>query len=632
MWSPTAAYLSSRIPQHSFAIVPLTFDEVKEAVRDRKVDFVITNSADYVSMETLYGASRILTLRNREDGSSYTRFGGVIFTRADRSGISDLADLKGKTFTAVGRSSFGGWLMAQRELKRSGIDPYRHFAAVRFSGTHDAVVKAVLSGAADAGTVRTGILERMAKEGRVALRDIRILNPRSSAGFPFLHSTMLYPEWPIAKMKDTTDEQAKAVALALLTMREESPAARAAGIAGWTIPLDYQPVHDCLRELKAGPYKELGTVSPADVLLAYWHWFAFAVAALVIMAATTIVVLRLNRQLRSSRAALERTRSTLELRVQERTDALEKANAELRQEIIERTLAEDALRKSEERYRDLFEHADDLIQCVAPDGRFQYVNEAWLRALGYRSEELRALTIFDVIHPDCHDHCSEIFRRILSGESFSSIEVTFVTKSGETIIVEGSVNCNLDDNKPVATRGIFRDVTERKMMEARLKELAERDPLTNILNRRKLYDLLDTEVQRALRYRKHLSLILFDIDDFKRVNDTFGHAEGDMVLITIASIVQGAIRKSDIFARFGGEEFIILAPETALDGAYELADKVRKAVESYLFPRIGRVTVSIGVAGYHGNDSTDSFIKRADDALYRAKGSGKNRIVSIAIS
>lgn len=144
-------------------------------------------------------------------------------------------------------------------------------------------------------------------------------------------------------------------------------------------------------------------------------------------------------------------------------------------DITERMRGEKALRESEERYRDLFENANDLIQSVAPDGRFVYVNRAWREALGYSEQEIEQLRIFDIIDPSCHVHCGELFRQVMAGQEVSRVEVIFVGKDGRKITVEGSANCNFVNGAPVATRSIFRDVTEHKLAEEALA--AEKEQL-----------------------------------------------------------------------------------------------------------------------------------------------------------
>src|SRR5215475_2550204 len=130
--------------------------------------------------------------------------------------------------------------------------------------------------------------------------------------------------------------------------------------------------------------------------------------------------------------------------------------------------AEEALRKSEERYRDLFENTTDLIQSCAPDGKLIYVNRAWCEALGYSADEVPGLSIFDIIHVNSRQHCLEMFKHVMSGEAADNIEATFVTKDGSTIRVEGSTSCRFRDGEPIATRGIFRDISKRYHAEQAL--------------------------------------------------------------------------------------------------------------------------------------------------------------------
>jgi PAS domain S-box-containing protein len=152
-------------------------------------------------------------------------------------------------------------------------------------------------------------------------------------------------------------------------------------------------------------------------------------------------------------------------------EAQQKLNEELERRVESRT---QALVESEEKYRDLFENASDLIQSVAPDGSFDYVNPAWKMSLGYSDDEVTNLSMFDIIHPDSQEHCQEMFRRIMAGEHLDRIEAKFVTKDGRAIVVEGSSSCKFDSGAPVTTRGIFRDVTKRKQAEEKLKEQDEK--------------------------------------------------------------------------------------------------------------------------------------------------------------
>ncbi|MBR9979559.1 MAG: response regulator [Desulfatitalea sp.] len=306
-WSLTAEYLTTQIPGQRFIIVPLAHDQIYPSVERGEIDFILANSAYYVGLEHLLGANRIATMKERRLNGIYTKYGGVIFSRRDRTDIRSLGDLPGKSFMAVSESSFGGWLMAWRELQEKGLNPYRDFKALRFGETHDAVVYAVRDRRVDAGTVRTNTLEALMAEGKIDLSDYYVLPPlyEKERSTPYLRTTREYPAWPMAKVRHTSVEIAEKVAIALLQMAPDSPAASAAGCAGWTIPLNYQPVHDCLRTLKVGPYEDLGKISFQDVVSSYGQWILAACAAFAILAAFSGVVLKLNRKIKGSHTRLK---------------------------------------------------------------------------------------------------------------------------------------------------------------------------------------------------------------------------------------------------------------------------------------------------------------------------------------
>jgi diguanylate cyclase (GGDEF)-like protein len=161
-----------------------------------------------------------------------------------------------------------------------------------------------------------------------------------------------------------------------------------------------------------------------------------------------------------------------------------------------------------------------------------------------------------------------------------------------------------------------------------LEILATTDMLTEIYNRRKLYEILEHEYTRAKRYGTDLSIIMFDIDYFKKINDTHGHDVGDYVLKTVAKNVKKVIREVDHFGRWGGEEFLIILPQTNLDGAYKAAEKIREVIENIGFGKIGKVTASFGVSTYikELDNSPDEIVKSADIALYDAKRKGRNTV------
>jgi two-component system sensor histidine kinase TtrS len=256
MWKATADYLNSQMKDKSFEIVPLGFDEVNTAIEAGKVHFFLVNSSMFITAKVRFGAAPVATMVNSRKGQACESFGGVIFTTAGNKTIQSLNDLKGKTFMAVDRSSFGGWQMACKELLDGGVDPKIDFKKIEFGGKHENVVLAVQNGSVDAGTVRTDTLERMAAEGSIDMAEFRILSEKKHAGFPFVCSTVLYPEWPFARTKQTADAVAKDVLEALKKLKADDKAAKDAKIVKWVDALDYSPVENLQKALKVGAYAQ----------------------------------------------------------------------------------------------------------------------------------------------------------------------------------------------------------------------------------------------------------------------------------------------------------------------------------------------------------------------------------------
>ena len=253
-WKATGDYLTAKIAGKTFEIVPLDFDEVNPTIESGKVDFFLVNSSMFVTAKVKFGASEVATMINSRQGQPLKSFGGVILTSVDNDDINSIDDLKGKTFMAVKKSSFGGWQMAYKEILDGGVNPHQDFAKLEFGGKHDNVVLAVQNGAVQSGTVRTDTLERMAAEGMIDMDEFKIINKKSHNGFPFVTSSALYPEWPLAKIQKTSDAVAKEVLEALKELKETDGAAKSAKIVGWVDALDYGPVEELQKSLKVGAY------------------------------------------------------------------------------------------------------------------------------------------------------------------------------------------------------------------------------------------------------------------------------------------------------------------------------------------------------------------------------------------
>lgn len=369
-WGQLANYLSTTLAGNRFVVVPLGFEEITQSVKKGDVDFILVNPYLYVLLEAKYGATAIATMRNRRMGKGYSVFGGVIFTRADRADIRDLSDLHDKTFMAVNPDSLGGYQMARLELKHHGIDIDKDM--VIFGQTHDEVVYSVYMGEADAGTVRTDTLERMAKEGRIHLDDFRILHERKTEpeyDFPFVHSTKLYPEWPFAKTKHVPDELARRVTTALLDLPGDHPAAHSAMITGWTLPSNYQSVRKLLLELRIGPYSDpVMVLDFTDFLRAQVPVISATLAGLILLLFSTSYVIWLNKKLKNANDSLVneiRTRKQLESALANEVSLLDKRVQERTRE-VERLRLYDPLTSLPNRLM-LYDRVDHLLYIARKD-------------------------------------------------------------------------------------------------------------------------------------------------------------------------------------------------------------------------------------------------------------------------
>lgn len=316
-WQPTADYLTEKIPGYRFILVPFENIGVQhQSISLGNFDFCITNPASAVEYQIRYGAEPLATRVNKRQGKGFSKFGSVIFTLSNREDIKQLEDLKGKTFAAVDELAFGGWRLAWREFLDNGINPYTDFKALRFAvGNQQDVVYDVRDGNADAGTVRTDMLERMAASGNINLDNYKIIGNKTTEGFPFWHSTPLYPEWAFsATRKMDADFKAKVVNT-LLSIPEDSSAAMQGRYIGWIKPLDYTPVDKLLKDLNVGPY-QVATMAPLQRLISqYGNVLLIIIIVIGLLTLIIMYMLRLNRHLTFTRNSLEHeinTRKILE--------------------------------------------------------------------------------------------------------------------------------------------------------------------------------------------------------------------------------------------------------------------------------------------------------------------------------
>lgn len=333
-WSPLADYLSQSVKNNHFTIVPLGFNDIQQAVADKQIDFVLTNPYMYIILEAKHGVSSIATLKNRYKDRGYDVFGSVIFTRSDRTDLSSIKDIRGKRLMAVDEQSLGGYQITRLEMKQHDIELDKDLSAVQFGKTHDAVVYAVRDGKVDAGTVRTGILERMAGEGLIQQEGFRVLPPLNTAkhnhntdAFSLAHSTALYPEWPFAKIVKIPEQLARKVALALLHLAADHPAAQSASITGWTVPQNYHSIHHLMQQLRVGIHaKPVIQLNFMDLLREQWLTISAMLVLLMLLTSSIIYAVRSNRNLRRVHKRLENEiciRQQAELKLVNQRDQLD---------------------------------------------------------------------------------------------------------------------------------------------------------------------------------------------------------------------------------------------------------------------------------------------------------------------
>jgi diguanylate cyclase (GGDEF)-like protein/PAS domain S-box-containing protein len=285
--------------------------------------------------------------------------------------------------------------------------------------------------------------------------------------------------------------------------------------------------------------------------------------------------------------------------------------------------AERAQREAEERFRAAFDRAPIGMAIVGLDGRFAEVNDALTLILGRARSEIERTPPGELLHPEDRARAAAEMVPILRGERDAYAgEIRLVHAHGHVVWVTVHLAVVRDgDGHPRHLLGQLQDITERKRYEERLRHLADHDPLTGLLNRRSFERALERHVTSIRRYGAAGALLVIDLDGFKHINDTLGHAAGDELLVNCAEALRSRLRGSDVLARLGGDEFAVLLPRGAEEDAVAAADALVAELRSH-----GRVTASIGVATFADVVATaDEVLVRADRAMYQAKAAGRDR-------
>ena len=443
-WVHTAKYLNNKIKDVSFEIVPLDFKQVGPAVEKEEVDFICINPSLYVELNMRYGVEAIATLKSFGPNKPYIHYGGVIFTKATRDDIKHYKDLKNKKFAVADKFAFGGWISAQRELSDAGINPQQDFTALTIEKTSDKVVYSVIAGLSDAGSIRTGVLEKMAKEGKIDIDDIKVIHEHKDMhtdiykDFLFLHSTRLYPEWPFARLINTRHDVAAKVAVTLLSIKPDHLAAITGNYAGWTVPLNYQPVHECLQELRIGPYKDFGKITLRGIIQQYWPWIILASILFIALIITTGHVWVLNRKYIT--------------------------------ELIERRYVQEAFRKSEATVRGILDAIPHAVVGLE-ERNITFANNAVRTVFGLNPKEIIGQNTRMLYRTDKeYEEIGRHFYPVLQDKATHSEEFICRRKDGQDIICMVSASRMSDHLQKKRIVVMYEDITARKIAERELKE------------------------------------------------------------------------------------------------------------------------------------------------------------------
>jgi len=300
-------------------------------------------------------------------------------------------------------------------------------------------------------------------------------------------------------------------------------------------------------------------------------------------------------------------------------------------DISGRLALQNHLAESEAKFRTLFETASDAILSIDENGLILMANRAAHDVFEYPGNEIVGLDVRLLLGSGQEGTWEVLARYASRSEAWKYVESSAVSRSGRKIPFHISISESIRGGRKFYTV-IMRDVSQFKAYEEDLQILANTDSLTRLYNRRQLYPILQNELDRAVRKKTPFSVLMIDIDHFKKFNDTYGHAGGDLLLAGFADKMRLVLRQMDSAFRFGGEEFIVLLPETTSREAMIPAERCRQRIADSAFPmppedRLVSVTVSVGIAGYRDGDTVDDVIRRADLAMYAAKSSGRNRVV-----
>jgi len=468
-WNAHGVLLSQKLSPLKFEIIPLSYkhNELTNAVINRQLDFVITNPGHYTELELGGHISRMATRRMSGPQGVLDQFGGTAITLPDRHKINNYADLAGKKILIPSQSSLGGWQVHLREAITQGVD-LRQDAQIIELKNHKKVVDSVLTGEADAGFVRSDLIESLVAKGLLDLNQIKVVNKRQESAYPYLLSTQLYPEWPFAIVSGTSIPLAKKVLHVLMAIQPNDKAAIDAKLFGWTIPGHYSSVIELFRETGLGPFKPKA-LTWKKIIKYYWlEFFLLTLLVFIFLILGIIKTLQNNKVLSNEitkrkkiEQELVRHKQHLEQEVIDRTSELENAQKEI---IKSELLLKNVIHGANLGFWDWYYQTQEYL-----------VSDHWLAIIGEKhlliNNSLKDWS--KRIHQNDKSHIKKVIAESIDKNMPYRVEFRMRHTDGHWVWIESSgrvVERDPKTNKPIRLCGTHQDISKRKRAEEALQE------------------------------------------------------------------------------------------------------------------------------------------------------------------
>lgn len=474
-WQPALDYLNENLPQYNFTLYPVTsIDALHSQALQHEFDFLLTQPASYIELKSKIELSKLVTIVQHQDGISVSKFGAIIFTRADNDDLKYIHDATNHSLIAVSPKAFGGWLIAVKEFKHHNINPETDLDTITFSHTtHTDIVHSIINGDYDIGVVRTGVAEKMYERGEIELDKIKVLSPRKFQNFPYAVSTDLYPEWPLLKFGHTDTTLARQVTLALLQKISDKPNTEVPPNDRilWGVQESYQIVDELLKELQAPPYDNQYFSFIPTALQPYAAWIAsFVFLGFIIGSGLIFSLITNNSKLKSTQKQLHALHENLEEKIQQRSQRLIN-------EIDSRREVEKILAANEMRLRIIMDSVMDSIITIDSTGIILSCNQSSEKIFSCPRANLIGQNI-STLMPEAmardHQHYIESYEATGNAKIIGiGREVVCKRPNGTEFFAELSITETVVNEQKIYI-GLLHDVTDKRNLQKTIQENEER--------------------------------------------------------------------------------------------------------------------------------------------------------------